>query len=105
MSGGGFTCKSCGNCCRLAGYVRLRGDEAGRIAEFLGEDVERFIQTQTRLTRDRQHLSLLEKPGGECVYLTPKNRCGINPVKPAQCRGYPQQWRSEVMDALCEAQT
>jgi len=96
-----FTCLSCGNCCRLPGYVRLRDNEAERIAEFLGEDLQTFIQTQTRLTRDRQHLSLLENDRGECAFLTPDTRCRIHPVKPAQCRGYPLRWRSEVMDPLC----
>jgi len=105
VSAQNFQCAGCGNCCRITGYVRLRGGEAERIAEFLGEDAGRFIQERTRLTRDRQHLSLLEKPGGECVYLTHENRCLIHPVKPAQCRGYPQQWRSEVMDPLCEGLT
>ncbi|MCL1887343.1 MAG: YkgJ family cysteine cluster protein [Kiritimatiellaeota bacterium] len=103
MSGGAFQCAGCGNCCRLPGYVRLRGDEAARIAAFLGEDFDRFIQTQTRLTNDRQHLSLLENERGECVWLTPDARCRIHEVKPAQCRGYPREWRSELLDPLCAA--
>ena len=102
-AGAAFACKSCGNCCRLPGYVRLRGGEAEAIAAFLGEDAARFIQTQTRLTHDRRHLSLLENARGECVWLTPENQCRIHPAKPAQCRGYPMAWRSELLDPLCAA--
>ena len=103
MTGAPFTCESCGDCCRAPGYVRLRGDEADRIAAFLGEDITRFIEGKTRLTKDRQHLSLLENARGECEWLTPGSRCRIHPVKPAQCRGYPSQWRSELLDAQCAA--
>ena len=97
----GFVCLGCGNCCRPSGYVRLQEGEVERIAEFLGVDVDAFIQTQTRITDDRRHLSLLEDEKGVCVFLTPDNRCRINPVKPAQCRGYPWSWRSEILDPIC----
>jgi len=96
-----FVCLGCGNCCRPGGYVRLREGEAEAIAEFLGVGVGEFIQTQTRVTDDRRHLSLLENADGSCVFLTPDSRCEINPVKPAQCRGYPREWRTEILDAAC----
>ena len=97
----GFKCLSCGNCCRLPGYVRLHGNEAENIAKFLGKDATRFIQTQTRVTADRRHLSLLENDVGVCAFLTPDSLCAIHPVKPEQCRGYPWRWRSDVLDLIC----
>jgi Fe-S-cluster containining protein len=96
-----FVCLGCGNCCRPSGYVRLREGEVEAIAEFLGVGVDDFIQTQTRVTDDRQHLSLLENADGVCVFLTPDSRCRINDVKPEQCRGYPWRWRDEMLDPLC----
>ena len=97
----GFACLSCGNCCRPPGYVRLQEGEAERVAAFLGEDIDAFIQSQTRVTDDRRHLSLLQNADGVCEFLTPESLCRIHPVKPAQCRGYPWRWRSEILDALC----
>ena len=104
MSNEAFNCRACGACCKLPGYVRLREGEAERIAAFLGVDAHGFIQTQTRLTHDRQNLSLLEDADHACVFLTPENQCRIHAVKPAQCRGYPSQWRTEILDAICPAQ-
>ncbi len=97
----GFACIACGNCCRPSGYVRLQENEAERIAEFLNVELDAFIQTQTRVTDDRRHLSLPEGADGVCDFLTPCNLCRIHSVKPEQCRGYPWRWRSDVLDPIC----
>jgi len=95
-----FKCLGCGACCRQSGYVRLRPHEPDLIARYLGKDVDAFIQTHTRLTRDRQALSLLDKADGSCMFLTDKG-CEINPVKPAQCRDFPIGWRFNAFTRIC----
>lgn len=74
-----------------------------RIAEHVGMDVDRFIQERTRLSANRRHLSLIEKPNGECFFLSGRNTCTIQEVKPAQCSGFPNQWRFEGWRDICEA--
>lgn len=96
----GFRCLNCGACCRQRGYVRLQKNEADRIAEYLGMKVRLFIDRHTRLTRDRQNLSLNETSTGECVFLTPAG-CLIHPVKPRQCRDFPVQWRFKEFETIC----
>ena len=86
-----FICLRCGACCRWEGAVKLIGDEADRIAAFLGMSVEEFIDRHTTITPDRRHLSLLSKNDGSCEYLG-ENGCLINPVKPLQCREFPMKW-------------
>ena len=95
-----FKCLNCGACCRQEGYVRLTTQEPDTIAAFLNMDVYHFIETYTRLTKDRQTLSLIEKKTGECIFLTPQG-CRINPVKPAQCLGFPFKWRFKEFERIC----
>ena len=56
-----FSCKRCGACCRWEGAVKVEEDEVDAIAAFLNMSVEEFLEHHTRLTPDRQHLSLLEE--------------------------------------------
>ena len=86
-----FECLRCGACCRWEGAVKLVDDEVDKIASYLGMDVNDFIRDHTGITPDRQHLSLLSKSDGSCEYLG-KNGCLINPVKPRQCREFPEKW-------------
>jgi Fe-S-cluster containining protein len=95
-----FHCIQCHACCRQPGYVRLTGDEPDAMADFLGMPVERFIERFTILTRDRQGLSLTEKPDGACTFLAPSG-CQIHPVKPAQCRNFPEKWRFSEFEIIC----
>jgi len=95
-----FKCLKCGECCRQKGYVRLKKNEPDIIASFLNMDVYQFIETFTRLTKDRQSLSLIEKKTGECIFLTPGG-CGINDIKPSQCLEFPFEWKFKAFEKIC----
>jgi len=85
--------------------VKLDHDEVDAIADFLSMPIEEFLEYHTRLTPDRQHLSLIEKGNGECEYLTvaPDGlpACAIEPVKPRQCREFPDKWNFPGWQKLC----
>ena len=98
-----FKCTQCGNCCRLPGYVRLRGDDISALASHLTLSEENFIETYTRLTEDRQGLSLPEKADGACVFLAEDNSCMVNEAKPMQCRDFPFTWRYQNVVEVCPA--
>ena len=89
-----FSCRRCGNCCRWEGCVKVTLEEADRIAAFLHIPEDEFINRFTRLSPDRLHLSLLEKPDGSCLYFSDGEpaACLIDPVKPRQCRDFPLKW-------------
>ena len=101
----GFRCRRCGNCCRWPGAVKLRPSEVDAIAAYLGMSAEDFLEHHTEITPDRQHLSLREKPNGECEYLTADAdgvpSCAIEPVKPEQCRSFPEKWNFPGWENEC----
>ena len=91
-----FVCRRCGACCRWSGCVKLLPGELEAIAKFLGVSAEEFSAASTRLSPDRQCLSLDERPDGSCIFLdaAPDGlaRCIVDPVKPRQCRDFPERW-------------
>lgn len=95
-----FKCIRCHACCRQPGYVRLHPEEPDTIAQFLGMDVHTFIERFTRLTRDRQCLSLIEHPDGACIFLTDKG-CTIQEAKPLQCKDFPHKWKFSDFEHIC----
>lgn len=83
-----FGCTACGSCCSGApGFVWVSQEEQSTIAAQLGLDQEVFARTFTRLVGDR--VSLVERPGGDCVFLDDDGRCTIHANKPRQCVTYP----------------
>lgn len=72
------------------------------IAAFVGMSPEAFIAQHTRLRDNRQGLTLLEKPDGACAFLD-GNACRLQPVKPRQCRDFPNKWRFPGWRQVCEA--
>ena len=78
-------------------------EELQRISEFLDMAVYDFVAEYTDLRLNRTGLTLREKPGGECVFLEGENHCRINPVKPGQCAGFPNQWNFDGWEEVCEA--
>lgn len=96
-----WKCHRCGNCCRVDGYVRLRSGEAELLAEAMGLSEREFIDKYTRLTADRQCLSLTEKQDGSCIFLSSNSTCEINDLKPVQCRNFPHTWHFRGYKELC----
>jgi uncharacterized protein len=97
-----YVCQRCTACCRWPGDVRVDDHEAAAIAAFLGLAESEFIARHTRLRSDRRGLSLLEKPNHECSFLDGRD-CRIQPVKPRQCRGFPNEWNFPGWREVCEA--
>lgn len=95
-----FQCIQCQACCREPGYVRLLTDEPDAIARFLRMDTHGFIEKFTRLTRDRQCLSLIEQSDGACIFLG-EDGCRIQPVKPIQCKDFPHKWKFSDFENIC----
>ena len=98
------TCKKCGNCCRVRGYVRLREGEIDTIAGYLGLSITDFTKSYTRVTHDRRGLSLIERSDASCIFLADDSLCAINAVKPAQCRDFPHLWHFAGYRELCETE-
>jgi uncharacterized protein len=97
-----YECVRCTECCRWPGQVRLTDAEISRLAVFLGLSEFDFIQRYTRLRSDRRGLALQEKPGGECVFLEGRD-CTVQPVKPQQCRDFPNGWNFPGFEKICRA--
>lgn len=98
-----YACQRCGNCCRWPGDVRVTEAEVVRIADFLQMPQEVFVQECTRLNANRTGLSIIDKPDGSCLFLEGVNVCRIQPVKPAQCAGFPNEWNFPGWREVCEA--
>jgi Fe-S-cluster containining protein len=83
-----FTCTRCGHCCTGApGYVWVSNDEIRRIAEFRRESVREFSSRFVRRVLNRH--SLVEKPGGDCIFWDKDAGCTIYPARPVQCQTWP----------------
>jgi Fe-S-cluster containining protein len=83
-----FSCTKCGACCTGApGYVWVTDEEISRLATFRGETVEQFATRFVRQVQDR--FSLIEKPGGDCIFWDKQAGCTVYPARPVQCRTWP----------------
>jgi Fe-S-cluster containining protein len=72
------------------------------MAAFKQLSEDEFIQAYTRLRRDRQGLALAEKENGECIFLEGHD-CSVQPVKPRQCREFPNLWNFPGFEKQCHA--
>lgn len=97
-----YLCERCTNCCRWPGDVKLSGKEINAIASFLGMPENEFIQQYTRLRTNRRGLSLIDQSDGACIFLDGLN-CKIQPVKPQQCRDFPNAWNFPGWRDVCMA--
>ncbi len=95
-------CQRCTACCRWPGQVRLTDDEIARMAVHLGLSENEFIQRFTRIRADRRGLALHDKPNGECIFLEDE-ACAVQPVKPQQCRDFPNLWNFPGFEQVCHA--
>jgi Fe-S-cluster containining protein len=97
-----YECQRCTACCRWPGQVRLGDGEIARMANLKLITEHEFIQRYTRLREDRRGLALAEKPNGECIFLE-GNDCAVQPVKPQQCRDFPNLWNFPGFEQTCHA--
>ncbi|MBK9140139.1 MAG: YkgJ family cysteine cluster protein [Verrucomicrobia bacterium] len=97
-----YDCQRCTACCRWPGQVKLTEAEITALAAHLEISEFDFIQRYTRLRPDRRGLALTEQPDGACVFLDGRD-CRVQPVKPQQCRDFPNGWRFEGFEKFCRA--
>ena len=97
-----YQCQRCTACCRWPGEVAFAEGEISRLAAFKGLSEVEFIQKFTRLRQDRTGLALQEKPNGECIFLDGID-CSVQPVKPQQCRDFPNLWNFPGFEQVCHA--
>jgi uncharacterized protein len=82
-----FACTGCGRCCTGAnGYVWVTIAEIHALAGRLALDVNEFGPRYLR--RFGERYALVDKPGGDCVFLAGK-ACSVYEARPAQCRAFP----------------
>ncbi len=97
-----YDCQSCGNCCRWPGEVPVGRQEISRMASHLSLTEEDFIKHHTRLRVCRSGLTLKQDKDGACALLE-NNLCRVHPVKPDQCRSFPNSWHFPGWRQICEA--
>jgi Fe-S-cluster containining protein len=97
-----YACQRCAACCRWPGEVPVKDAEIQKIAAHLGLSETDFIERYTSLRRNRTGLTLIDHPDGSCIFLDGID-CTINPVKPSQCRGFPNRWNFPGWRDVCEA--
>ena len=97
-----YECVRCTECCRWPGQVKLRDSEITRMAALLAVSEFDFIQRYTRLRPDRRGLALQDAPGGACIFLAGRD-CRVQPVKPQQCRDFPNGWNFPGFEKICRA--
>jgi hypothetical protein len=99
-----FECTGCGDCCTgEPGYVWVTKREVAQMAAHLGIGVLDFTTKFTR--RVGRRLSLIEMPGGDCVFFNRiEQRCKVYPVRPLQCQTWPF-WASNLKNAAAWDQT
>jgi Fe-S-cluster containining protein len=97
-----YECQRCTACCRWPGEVGFEEGEIARLAAFKGMSEHELIQKYTRLRRNRSGLALQEKSNGECIFLD-GNDCSVQPVKPQQCRDFPNLCNFPGFENQCRA--
>ena len=86
----------------LKGRGKLTDADITSISGFLGLSEHDFIQNLTRLRPRRDGLALIDQPDGACIFLEGRD-CSVQPVKPIQCRGFPNTWNFPGWREVCEA--
>ncbi len=98
-----YQCQRCTECCKWPGDVVLEEADLEAISAFLDMSVYDFVAEYTDLRANRTGLTLKEHPETTtCIFLNGRD-CAINPVKPKQCAGFPNEWNFKDWRKSCEA--
>jgi Fe-S-cluster containining protein len=97
-----YECQRCTACCRWPGEVKVSDAEITALAQYLQLDEDAFIQQYARVRFLRRGLALAEKPDGSCIFLEGRD-CRVQPVKPQQCRDFPNGWQNRIFQDFCRA--
>lgn len=95
-----FQCRCCCACCRQPGFVYLKEEDAVRLAAYLQMDVYQFTETQCLLL-ERKYLVLKKHSDETCLFLG-VHGCKVYEARPAQCRDFPLNWKTEKSLEYCE---
>ena len=99
-----FDCRKCGDCCRGYGGTYVTARDIRRIAAYIGEDPDTFIDRYCQMSGKRPVLA--QAANGYCIFW--QELCRIHPVKPRMCRRWPyidavlediQNWK--IMGGSC----
>ncbi|WP_435018766.1 YkgJ family cysteine cluster protein [Tundrisphaera sp. TA3] len=83
-----FECTRCGACCTGApGYVWVNDAEIADLARHRNMAVPAFLRAFVRQVGGR--LSLIERPGGDCIFWERGTGCTVYASRPVQCRTWP----------------
>lgn len=97
-----YQCQRCTACCQWPGFVKLSDQDISQISQFLNLSEADFINQYTRLNPSRSGLALIDQPNGHCIFLE-NSSCKIQPVKPTQCKGFPNTWNFPGWKKVCHA--
>lgn len=88
-----FKCQRCGQCCKGPGDINVSFRELSKAADFLGIPLrEGYV-----FYEESDQLKLVNRTNTGCIFLH-NNQCIIYPVRPEQCRTFPD-WPDIDMDA------
>jgi len=99
-----FKCKECGKCCRGFGGTYVKEKDIKRIAKYINEDPNTFVEKYCQPSGSK--FVLAQKEDGYCVFWD--KLCTIHPVKPKMCKAWPyikpvlkdeKNW--EIMATFC----
>jgi len=76
--------------------VWVTAEEVQRLAEFRGQTPQEFAVKFVRRVGERY--SLIEKPGGDCIFWDKGAGCTVYPARPVQCQTWPF-WPENVESA------
>ena len=83
-----LSCLKCASfCCKLAGYVEVRGPDIRRLAKHLGLTVRQFEEKHiVEVTRKGE--KLIKSGYDTCQFLDENRRCTVYAARPRDCREY-----------------
>ncbi len=98
-----YFCAMCGACCRWPGIVRMNDAEIDQVADSFGMTPDAFINAYMDITPDRHSLTLISKGNDDCIFFDAPNCCHIYPLRPTQCRSFPNKWDVPDLESRCSS--